>query len=123
MTYSPHNLLDPATVIFLPEVHEYLEDLAIFLYKHDYFGYYDDALQYVDDLVFDIEKNLPTKVKRRAPLVFRKYGINLEFASFSKNRRTTWYVFFDRYIENGNQIFLVKHIENNHTAAKYMLTL
>jgi hypothetical protein len=120
MTYSPYNLLDPATVRVLPEVIEYLDDLVIILFEKDYFSYYDDAFAYVNDLLLDIKKNLPVKVKRLAPLYFWRYGKNLEFAAFSKNRRTTWYVFFERYVEDGKLFFLVKHIENNHTAAKYM---
>jgi hypothetical protein len=107
-------------VLISPEVERYFSDLSIILWEKDYFSFYADAERYVKDLIKDVKTNLPTKTKRPAPAIFRKNDDSLEYASFTKNRRTTWYVFFKTYQGKEEIIYLVKRIENNHTAAQYM---
>jgi len=107
-------------VIFLPEVYDYLESLIPILYKEGYFSFEADAIDYVDDLIDDIQTTLPKRLMKPAPVFFEKYGKNMKYAGFPKNRRTTWYVFFTKYLENGEEIYLVRHIENNHTVAQYL---
>ena len=104
----------------IPEVIEYLEGLTTILYEMGYFDYEEYAHRYVDDLIDDININLPLKLSKPAPEHFKKYGSNLRYASFKKNRQTTWYVFFEIYKENEDVIYLIKHVENNHTAARYL---
>lgn len=33
---------------------------------------------------------------------------------------TQWYVFFTKYQDNGETIYLVRYISNNHVIAKYL---
>jgi len=107
-------------VLIIPEVRQYFYELQYVLYEKDYFSYYEDAERYVEELIEDIKKNLPVKRSKPAPGRFDQFGENMEFAAFKKNKHTTWYVFFDVYKEEGEIIYLVRHIENNHTAAQYL---
>lgn len=106
-------------VLIIPEVRLYFYELQLILYEKDYFGYPEDAERYIKELIEDIEKNLSKKRSKAAPNFFKKYGKDLEYTSFPKNKRTTWYVFFEVYEDNEEIIYLIKHIENNHTAAHY----
>lgn len=45
-------------VLFLPEVEEYLFDLIQILYHKDYWGFYDTSINYVTELVEEIELTL-----------------------------------------------------------------
>ena len=103
-----------------PAVKEYLNDLVAILYEKEYFGLEDTAIQYVKALIYDIRTNLPTKQHKPAPEYFDKYGKGMYYASFRKNKRTTWYAFFCKYKKNGETIYLIKYIANNHTVAQYL---
>jgi cephalosporin-C deacetylase-like acetyl esterase len=81
----------------------------------------DGATEYVDTLIDDIKANLPTKQHRRAPDRYKIYGEDVHYASFKKNRRTTWYAFFTKYRDENNQIiYLIGYIGNNHTDAHHL---
>ena len=108
-------------VLATAEVNEYWESLISVLYEKGYFGSEQFAKKYVDELIYDIKTDLPYQISKPAPKHFEKYGERLRYASFKKNRRTTWYVFFETYKENGEITYLVCHIENNHTAAHYLI--
>ena len=107
-------------VIFLPEVREYFNILADILFDEKYFEFEENARQYVKELFDDIEVSLPGRWKKPAPEYFERYGKDMYYSGFRKNRRTIWYVFFTKYEENGETIYLVRHIENNHTATQYL---
>ena len=107
------------SVLAIPEVIDYLEELTAILYEKGYFGYLEYAHHYVDELIDDIKTNLPKKQKKPAPKHFQKYGAELKYAAFRKNRQTTWYVFFEVYREKEDVIYVIKHVENNHTAAQH----
>jgi len=107
-------------IIALPEVEQYLEDLKIILFEKEYFGFEESAQKYVDDLFFDIKTNLPNKLKRPAPSYFDRYGKKMYYAAFKKNKRTSWYTFFRIYEVNGEQIYQIRYIANNHTIAQYL---
>jgi len=107
-------------VVVLPKIYEYLESLVITLYENKYFGFKDSARKYVDDLYDDITENLPVSVKKPAPRYFDKYGKNMYYASFRKNKNTEWYAFFRIYQKNGEIIYQVRYIANNHTVAQYL---
>jgi len=107
-------------VLFLPEVEDFLYELMEILYKKEYFGYKESAVEYVTELENDIKTNLPNKLKRPAPQFFNKYGKKLLYSTFQKNNNTQWYVFFNIYESNKELIFLVKYISNNHVIAQYM---
>ena len=109
------------SVLFTTKVREYFDELEIILYEKGYFSCEDSAHEYVDDLIFDIKANLPTKQHRRAPDRYKIYGEDVHYASFKKNRRTTWYAFFTKYQDENNKIiYLVGYIGNNHTDAHHL---
>ena len=107
-------------IIFLPEVLDYFNELSTILYEKDYFGFEEDALDYVDDLLKDIENNLDKNIQRPAPYYFDKYGARMFYATFKKNKNTHWYVFFSKYKKENEIIYLVRHISNNHIIAQHL---
>jgi hypothetical protein len=106
-------------VILLPEVLQYFENLVIILYEKGYFGFEETALKYVTELYDNIIMNLPAKLHKPAPKYFDKYGKDMEYAIFKKNKHTSWYVFFRVYQTNEENIYQVRYIANNHTIAQY----
>ena len=90
------------------------------LYENGYFSYEADAVDYVEGLIDDIQTNLPTKRHKPAPPYFDRYGKNMKYAGFKKNKHTTWYAFFKTYEENGETCYLVRYISNNHVIAQYL---
>ena len=108
------------SVLFVPKVREYLYELENILYEKGYFGFEESAIRYVNDLVYDIEINLPDKQHRPAPMHYNQYGKELYYAIFKKNRQTDWYAFFSKYIVNEEIIYLVCYIGNNHTEAQFL---
>jgi hypothetical protein len=107
-------------VLVVPEVQVYMQKLVFILFEKGYFSYEDNARKYVKELYDDFKTNLPTRSHKPAPKHFDTYGKNMKYAGFPKNKRTTWYVFFTTYMENGEEIYLVRYIANNHTIAQYL---
>ena len=107
-------------VLFLPEVQEYYDNLEQILYEKEYFSFLDSSKKYVKELINDIKENLPIRQHNPAPNYFNKYGKDMEYAIFRKNKNTTWYAFFTTYRKNGETIYLVRYIANNHTVAQYL---
>ena len=107
-------------VILLPEVLNYLEDLAVILYKKGYFSFEETSLKYIIELYDDIITTLPTRLHKPAPRYFDKYGNSMKYAVFRKSRNTSWYVFFKTYEKDSEKIFLIRYIGNNHTVAQYL---
>ena len=107
-------------VIILPEVLKYLDNLVYILFKKKYFSYLETSINYIDDLIDNIEITLPIRIQKPAPKYFDKYGKGMKYAFFKKNKSTTWYVFFNTYKENGETIYLVRYIANNYTVAQYL---
>jgi hypothetical protein len=107
-------------VIILPKVLDYLNELVYILYEKHYFSFLNSSVNYVDELLEDIEKDLPAKRHKPAPKYFDKYGKGMKYAAFRKNKHTTWYAFFKTYEENGKTFYLVRYIANNHVIAQYL---
>ena len=107
-------------VILLPEVLKYLDDLVFILFQKGYFSYIETSQRYIDDLIDNIEITLPIRPHKPAPNYFDKYGKGMKYASFRKNKGTTWYAFFKTYKESGETVYLVRYIANNHTVAQYL---
>lgn len=107
-------------VLTTPEVRQYFKELSHVLYERDYFSYLDYAERYVEELFADIKANLPTRLHKPAPKFFDKYGKNMYYATFRKNKQTSWYAFFTKYNENGDTTYLVRYIANNHTSAQHL---
>ena len=55
------------SVLYTPEMEEYLDEMESILYEKGYYGTEEQACKYVDDLTNDIENNLPYKRHRPAP--------------------------------------------------------
>jgi len=107
-------------VLFLPEIREYFEELSQTLYEKEYFGFYEDALQYADGLFTEIERDLPNKSNKPAPAFFEKYGKGMRYTFFKRNRNTTWYVFFNIYRKDQEKFYLVRLLSNNHQIGQYL---
>jgi hypothetical protein len=107
-------------VLFLPEVRRYFRELENVLFEKEYFGFEESAIQYVRELFFDIEKTLPMRANKIAPPYFSRYGNDMFYATFRKSKTTQWYVFFTKYKEAGETVYLVRYITNNHVNAQYL---
>ena len=107
-------------VLFSPVVQEYFYELENILYEKEYYSYDYEAIEYVDNLIFDIKNNLPSKQHKPAPPFYNKYGKDLYYAVFKKNRRTSYYAFFSKYSDHGQIVYLVCYIGNNHTDAQHL---
>ena len=107
-------------VIFTPQVTEYLDGLVEILVLREYFGFMESAVRYVEDLADSIKTTLPMCVHKPAPKHFDRYGKSMKYATFRKSKHTCWYAFFKTYNKNGETVFLVRHIANNHIAAHYL---
>ena len=108
-------------VRFARETYDSLEELVAVLFQKEYFSWLNTSEQYVRELVDDIQSSLPKRPHKRAPERFARYGEDLHYASFVKNKRTTWYAFFTKYEnESKDTIYLVRYIANNHTVAQHL---
>jgi hypothetical protein len=107
-------------VIFTPQVRHYFKELIPILYRGGYFSHLEGSRKYVNELIGNIHANLPHLQSRPAPPYFNKYGTGMYYATFRKNRDTVWYAFFTRYDDGGDTVFLVRHIDNNHTVAQHL---
>ena len=108
-------------VYTIPKVKQYLNDLITILYERGYFSFEDTAKKYVNELLDDIMKNLPGKLKRPAPKYFTdRYGDGLFYAVFPKSKHTQWYAFFRMYQKDRELYYQVRYIANNHTVAQHI---
>ena len=107
-------------VIILPKVLEYLDSLVFILFEKEYFGFLETSINYVDELIDEIKTTLPICLHKPAPKYFDKYGKGMKYAVFRKSRCTAWYAFFKKYEKDGETIYLVRYIANNHTIAQYL---
>ena len=62
-------------VVFAPEVEEDLYGLIKILVEKEYLGTYPFAISYVEELIADIQQNIHSKLKKKAPVFFERYGI------------------------------------------------
>ena len=107
-------------VLFLPEVVDRFLELAEILYDKGFFSFKDAALEYSEQLFREIQANLPIKVKKGAPAYFERYGTDLFYSSFRRNKHTVWYVFYSVYNVGGETVYLVRHLTNNHVIARHL---
>jgi hypothetical protein len=107
-------------ILVLPEVRRYFNELSQILYEKDYFGYLETAEKYVEELFEAIKTTLPNQQKRYAPSYFKRYGKDMYYSVFRKNKHTQWYVFFNIYEDEGELIYLVRYISNNHVIAQFL---
>ena len=107
-------------VLFLPEVVDQFLNLAEVLYDGGYLGFKDAAIAYSEQLFRDIQTNLPIKVRKGAPANFERYGTDLFYSAFKHSKQTTWYVFYSVHDVDGETVFLVRYLTNNHVIAKHL---
>ncbi|MFV0376803.1 MAG: hypothetical protein ACK5JD_05805 [Mangrovibacterium sp.] len=107
-------------IIFLPEALDYFNELSAILYQKDYFGFEDSALRYVDELLDDIQTSLHFRPKYIAPSYFDRYGKEMYYCSFRRNKQTTWYIFFSIYQADNERVYLVRYISNNHVTGQFL---
>ena len=107
-------------VLFLPEVSRQFVELVGILHDKGYMSFLDTALEYSESLFREINTHLPTKLHRKAPAWFNRFGKGLFYTSFPKNKHTTWYVFFNIYSIGGETVFLVRYMSNNHVIAHHL---
>ncbi|MCD8193403.1 MAG: hypothetical protein LUD74_02425, partial [Tannerellaceae bacterium] len=90
-----------ANIRYTKAVKIYLEKLVNTLYIRNYFGFKEVAKQYVQSIIKEMQETIHLKPKRRTSRHFERYGRNLYYVFYPKNKRTTWYFFFT-YHFNGN---------------------
>ncbi len=109
------------SVLFSPEVRAYFDNLESILYEKGYFSFEDSSHKYADELFCAIRNNLSRRIHKPAPSYFNKYSKNMYYATFRKNKQTVWYAFFSKYRgDNGETIYLVRYIANNHFVAQHL---
>ncbi len=107
-------------VVILPEVVDYLLELSDRLYEKEYFGFEETAIKYTDALFDAIQTELPYKSPKPAPVYFEKFGSGMSYVTFKWNKNTSWYVFFNTFRYDGDIIYYVQYISNNHMIAQFL---
>ena len=107
-------------VIILPEVIDDFLDLASILYEKAYFGFEEEAMQYVRGIFEQIRDELPRMHHKSAPRYFDKYGTGMYYAVFKRNKNTSWYAFFNIYHRPNETVYLVRYVNNNHMIAQHL---
>lgn len=108
-------------VALLPEVYDFLDDLAQTLLEKDYVSYIEHGENIVDDII-DFVKTIPYAphyhLTPYAQVYFSRYGQNLQYTFFKRksSKHTTWYIFFSRQ----DDLYIVHYITNNHKDGKYI---
>jgi hypothetical protein len=98
-------------ILVTPPVHQQLNDLINILYQANYFSNYDNAVNYVNDLIDKIKHYLPI-LKPKQPRFHRpEYGKNAQYVTIRKNKYTSYIIFF---LQKGNT-YIITYIGNNHT--------
>ena len=83
------------------------------LVEKNYFSDEDYAVSYLTDIVRFFQLNIDHMVVKNAPTYFKRFCVmtnELKYVSYRKNRRTTWYAFFEEY---GDYVSVV-YLNNNH---------
>ncbi|MCD7941218.1 MAG: hypothetical protein LUH50_14845 [Bacteroides intestinalis] len=85
-------------VVFASEVEEDLYELIEVLIEKEYLGTYSFAISYVEDLISDIQQNINSKLKKKAPAFFERYGKDVERRVAIHSDRG--FLFVDRFPHN-----------------------
>lgn len=107
--------MEKITILFKPEVENYINELVFQLYKENYFDYLENAINYKDKLIDYILDNIHLIPNKTSPLAL--YSLGSKYIFYKSTSRTTWYIFF----EKKEQRYLITYITNNHTeVAKFI---
>lgn len=102
-------------ISYAPEVLDDLAELIEILVKEGYLYTYEDATDYVQDILKHFRENVELYPSKPAPSHFERYGRGLKYLPYKRNQRTTWYIIFVEHPE----VFHVVKITNNHVAAQF----
>lgn len=94
----------------------YLDELFDVLIEKDYFSFYEPSAQYIEDLVTFVAQQIDNLPHRTAPDYFSQYSPNMFYISYSRNKRTTWYIFFQKTAH----YYYIRYITNNHKEGQYI---
>lgn len=95
-------------IVYSPQVKTYFKDLIIVLFEKEYFGFKENAEEYVLKIRHFIEENIEIYPSKITPSELQQYGEN--YISYKVNSQTSWYIFFSQ----AGSTYFVKHITNNH---------
>lgn len=96
-------------VIFSAEFDAIVEDLVFTLFLQDYFGFFENAQKYVNNIYIFVRENIATYPVKNTPENCKQYGE--KYLLYKANANTTWYIFFS---QEGN-VYFIQFIANNHT--------
>lgn len=85
---------------------EIVKELSVKLFEDEYFGFVEDAENYVNNIL-DFVNTIPALKQKRTSN--NKHG--LYYCKYKHNHKTTWYITFD--VEE--DIYLIRYITNNHS--------
>ncbi len=94
----------------------YLAGLFDILIEKGYFSFYGSSAQYIDDITGFIKQNIHTAPQKVAPKHFAKYGHNMSYVAYRRNKRTTWYISFEQTACH----YLIRYITNNHVDGQFL---
>ena len=111
------NIAKTNSVVFNESVKFLFFELIDDLYQKGYFGFLNEAKEYVLEIEQYFKSEIPKLhqlgLNKKAMPYFEKYGKDLFFAAYRRTKtRTTWYAFYEIF---DNRYFKVVHIINNHT--------
>ncbi|MCD8262159.1 MAG: hypothetical protein LUD15_12355 [Bacteroides sp.] len=106
-------------IIYTKTVTLYLRGLVKTLYQKDYFGFHESARKYVISLIRNMETTIHLKQKHYAPVRYARYGKDLYYVVYPKNKRTTWYFFFTYHPED--DLYFIRYITNNHVTGHLLV--
>jgi len=104
-------------VVFNDNVKLSFFELIDDLYQKEYFGFLDEAKEYVWKIEHYFKTEIPKLhrlgLSKKAMRYFNKYGDDLFYIAYRRAKtRTTWYAFYEIF---GDRYFKVVHITNNHS--------
>ena len=105
------------TIVYSDSFIDITDDLIRILYQQNYFGFIDEAEDYVDRIYDFIRDNISTRQAKNTPTNLKQYGER--YICYIANQRTSWYIFFT----HRNGIYYVDFITNNHTGLVSTLNL
>lgn len=95
----------------------YLDELIDILIEKEYFSYYESSYKYIYDIQQYILNHIFIAPKYKAPLRFARYGKDMFYITYRRNKQTTWYIFFSVYDKDN---YLIRYITNNHVSAQHI---
>jgi hypothetical protein len=94
----------------------FLDELIDILIENGYFSFYEYAANYIEDMVNYVKNNIFIKPHITAPDHFSKYGKDLFYITYNSNKRTTWYIFFQKT----GSFYFIRYITNNHISGHFL---